>query len=380
MLRRKVLALGAALVMSFGMFGGLSVSAKEAKTITLYSGGSDNVRAAWDLIIKEFEAENPDIKVQLEFIASGTSSQSAVDKLIAAEKAGEKSVNIDLVEVNDGDVAKLIKEVNDKAIAKIDTNIATNLKNVTIKPPVGEGSVIPFRGTTVVLAYNSEVVPNPPKTADELYAWIKANPGRFAYNDPTTGGSGSSFVVTAIYNQLPAEAFTSEDPKWKNEWNKGFDLLKDLNQYMYKASGKVQYPAKNQGTLDLLANGEVDMIPSWADMALEQKSKGLLPEAIKITQIEPSFTGGVMSLIIPAKSQKQAEATKFINFVISKKGQNAFLDNMKAIPVITSEELGGDSKEKLAGLQISKFRTYFIGNLSGDLMKMWQEQIPTLNQ
>jgi len=206
-----------------------------------------------------------------------------VDKLIAAEKAGEKELGIDLVEVNDGDVQKLFKEAGEGSLLKIDPAKVPNLSGVTMKPAVGDSQTVPFRGTTVVLAYNSETVPEPPKTAEELYTWIKEHPGRFAYNDPTTGGSGSSFVVTAVYNKLPAEAFTSDDPKWKDQWKGGFDLLKDLNQYMYKASGKGQYPAKNQGTLDLLATGQVDMIPSWADMALEQISKDILPPSIKIS-------------------------------------------------------------------------------------------------
>ena len=47
----------------------------------------------------------------------------------------------------------------------------------------------------MLLAYNPNKVPNPPKTLDELLAWIKANPGRFTYNSPKTGGSGGAFVV-----------------------------------------------------------------------------------------------------------------------------------------------------------------------------------------
>ena len=43
---------------------------------------------------------------------------------------------------------------------------------------------------------------------------------------------------------------------------------------MYQSSGKVVYPEQNQGTLDLLANKEVDMVPAWADMALTQMETG----------------------------------------------------------------------------------------------------------
>lgn len=356
------------------------VIAEEKKTITLYSGGSDNVRACWDEVIAAFEAKNPGIKVQLEFIASGTTSQSAIDKLIAAEKAGEKEVSIDLVEVNDGDILKLFKEAGKESLYKFDMTKMPNASAITYKSVVTPEASVAFRGTTVVLAYNEDKVKNPPKTAEELYKWIKENPGRFAYNDPTTGGSGDSFVVTAIYNNLPKEAMTSDDPKYKEQWQKGFDLLKELNQYMYVASGKPQYPTKNQGTLDLLANGQVDMIPSWADMALDQKDKGLLPPSIKITQIDPAFTGGLQLLAVPNKSKNKEEASKFVEFVSSVEGQTIFLNKMKAIPVLPNDKFDQETLKKLAGLEIKEFRSYSIGDLHKELQKMWQEQIPTLNQ
>lgn len=54
---------------------------------------------------------------------------------------------------------------------------------------------------------------------DELVEWMKANPGRFAYNTPGTGGAGDSFVRTSVYNFLPEEASTSDDAKWEEQWD-----------------------------------------------------------------------------------------------------------------------------------------------------------------
>jgi putative spermidine/putrescine transport system substrate-binding protein len=57
---------------------------------------------------------------------------------------------------------------------------------------------IPYRASTVLLAYNSRVVTTPPKTMDALLVWIKANPGRFTYNQPSGGGSGYAFAQSVI--------------------------------------------------------------------------------------------------------------------------------------------------------------------------------------
>lgn len=86
---------------------------------------------------------------------------------------------------------------------------------------------------------------------------------------------------------------------------------------MYQSSGKVVYPNKNQGTLDLLANKEVDMVPAWADMALTQMKQGTLPESIRISQIDPSFTGNPVVLGIPSIGSNEDGAYAFIDYMLS---------------------------------------------------------------
>lgn len=384
MVKKKVLSLAMLSIISVSLlFSGCQSTKTTAtngvKTINLYAGGSDNVRSTWESVIKAFNTKNPDIKVNLQFIPSGTSSQGAVDKLIASEKSGQKETDIDLVDVADGDISRLYKEAGEGCLETLSPDKVPSIKDVKFPSSVGKDKALVFRGTTVVLAYNSDKVKDVPKTDTELYEWIKKNPGRFAYNDPTTGGAGASFVISAVYNSMPKEAILSDDVKWKEQWNTGLELLKSLHPYMYSSSGKVQYPAKNQGTLDLLANGQVDMVPAWADMTLDQLDKGTLPKSIKITQISPSLNGGVQSLVLPAKSKNKEAAEKFMDFVDSADGQKIFLEEMKAIPVIDKSKLPKEDIDKLAGLEIKDFRPYSIGDLSKDLNKLWQDQIATLN-
>lgn len=383
MLKKKILSLGVLSILSVSLIlsgcqGASSSSKNDAKTVNLYSDGSDNVRQTWEEVIKAFNAKNPDVNIKLNFIPSGAGSQSAVDKLIASEKSGQKETDMDLVDLGDDSISRVIKEAGKDSLETLSEDKIPNIKNIKFKSSSGEDKALVFRGTTVVLAYNSDKVKDVPKTDTELYDWIKNHPGRFAYNDPTTGGAGASFVVSSVYNKLPKDAIVSDDSKWEKEWNKGFELLKELHPYMYKASGKVQYPSKNQGTLDLLANGQADMIPSWADMALTQINDGTLPKSTKIAQISPSLNGGVQSLVLTAKSKNKEAAEKFMNFVASVDGQKIFLNSMKAIPVIDKSELPQEDIDKLAGLEIKDFRPYSIGDLSKKLFKAWQDDIATL--
>jgi putative spermidine/putrescine transport system substrate-binding protein len=364
--------------MAAGCSAGAAKSTSAAKTITVWANGSDNVRVQFEQQIEKFNASQSDYTAKLEFITSGTGAQSLSDRIIAAKKAGQSNTDYDVVEVSDNDAATYLSQAGDDIFTKIDTSKLSNYSNLTVQSSYSD-YLVPYRGTTVVLAYNSDTVKNPPKTADELYQWIKDNPGRFAYNTPSSGGAGGSFVLTAVYNFLPEEALTSTDTKWEVQWDQGFNLLKELHPYLYQSSGKTVYPNKNQGTLDLLASKEVDMIPAWADMTLTQIKQGTLPDSIKITQIDPSFTGSTVCLAIPSIGSNEDGAYAFINYMMSPDAQNIALDSMAAVPVISYDKLDPDLTKSIEDLKISSYRMSSIGSLSTDLNDKWDSEIGTLN-
>jgi putative spermidine/putrescine transport system substrate-binding protein len=336
--------------------------------ITFYFGGSLNVKELWETLVPMFEKKNPGIKVKLVYMAQGGTSDATLDRLIAAEKSG-KNAGIDLYEGGLNDITRGQKE---GIWSNLDSKDIPNLSKVDAKGLADVNQqAVPYRASCVVLAYNSAKVKNPPKTADELYNWIRQHPGRFTYNDPATGGSGDSFVQTAIYNFLPPEASQSSDPSIAKKWDKGFALLKELKPYMYQHG---VFPKKNQGTLDLLANGEVDMIPAWSDMALEQINKKLLPDTIKLTQIQPAFTGGPSYLMVPKQSQHHAAVNKFINFVLSPEAQLVIVNKMNGYPGIKWSEMPVDVQKKFKDL-MTGYRIFKIGDLGKEIQKRWQREV-----
>lgn len=359
---------------------GKDAGASGAKsTVNIYATGSDNVRSVWEKLITDFNTNSEykdKYEAKLQFVLSGTGAQNMRDMLVAAYKAGQTKSDFDIVDLNDTDMSVCLSQGGEGMFVKIDKSKVPNAATVKAKPVQGENVFQPYRGTTVVLAYNSETVPTPPKTMDELVKWIKANPGRFSYNVPGTGGAGDSFVRTAIYNQIPDEsALMSDDPKWEKQWDAGFAFLKDLHSSMYKSGGAILYPNKNQGTLDLLGNKEIDMCPAWADMVLSQRRAGTLPESIKITTIDPSFTGAVQSLAIPAFGSNTEGAYAVMNYMLSEQAQKILVDDMAAIPLIDASKLDMTGVEDLATLDVSKFRTQSIGDLVTDLNKRWEQEI-----
>jgi len=264
------------------------------------------------------------------------------------------------------------------ALVPLTVEAIPNMANVAVRLGAHEDLALPFRGTTVVMAYNSEVLPTPPASMTELKDWIRSNPTRFAYNDPTTGGAGGAFVRSIVYNEMPLESETSADESWMEYWEAGFEILAELHPYMYMASGRVLYPARNQGTLDLLATGEVDIIPAWADMALQQISEGILPASTRIYQIDPPLTGNIVTAVIPSHSEHHAASLDFLNFLASPTAQDIFVRTQHAIPVLPADMLPQATIDMLAGFNSTEFRAINIGDLGSQLNERWLYEIATL--
>jgi putative spermidine/putrescine transport system substrate-binding protein len=336
---------------------------------TFYFTGSQNVKDLWDTLIPIFEKATPDVKVKPVYVPSGTGAQPTFDRILAAKQAGKGSGDIDLYE--DG-ISYVTRGQKEDLWDTLSADKIPNLRKVDQKTMQDVANLaVPYRSSAVILAYNSDKVKDVPTTLDELYDWIRKHPGKFAYNDPSTGGSGDSFVMTAIYKFLPDDAIHSSDPAIEKQWDQGFALLKELGKYVY---GNGIYPKKNQGTLDLLASGEVDMIPAWSDMVLDQIAKGQLPKTTKMTQLKPGFNGGPTYLMVPKLSQNKDAVAKFLNYVLSPEAQTIIVNKMQGFPGIQlanlPKEIQDNFKDAAAG-----FRTFNIGELDKDMTKRWQSEV-----
>ena len=351
------------------------------KAVSLWATGSDNVREIFEALVSDFNTNSEyagQYEVTLQFMLSGTGAQTLADMLAAASKAGQTNTDYDIVDLSGDDLSKLVSLIGQEQFVKLDSSKIPNAASVEAKSSIATDYCQPYRGTTVILAYAPAKVPPPPATMDELVAWMKANPGRFAYNTPGTGGAGDSFARSSVYNFLPEEAFTSDDEKWIGEWDEGFNFLKEIHPYIYSSGGSVVYPNKNQGTLDLLNQGEIDMCPNWADMVLSQRASGEIKDSIKITQIDPALTGSLQSLVIPTFGSNTDGAYAFMNYMLSPAAQELMVKQMAAIPLIDASSMDMTGYEDLQGLDVSNFRLQSIGGLSTSFNERWDSEIATI--
>ena len=146
----------------------------------------------------------------------------------------------------------------------------------------------------------------------------------------------------------------------------------------YKSGGSIVYPNKNQGTLDLLNQGEIDMCINWADMVLSQRAQGAIKDTIKITQIEPALTGSLQTLAIPTFGSNEDGAYAFMDYMLSPEAQQIMVEQMAAIPLIDTEGMDMTGYEDLQDLDVSNFRIMSIGDLATDFNERWDNEIGTL--
>lgn len=176
------------------------------------------------------------------------------------------------------------------------------------------GYLVPVYRNQVAMLYDPDKLATPPQTWSEFTAWLDANPGQFAVNDPSKGGAGQAFVQAAILNILgekesdyPAtpEADPAKIAKWSAVWD-WFNANED----------KFVITASNNDSIDRVNQGEVAMAPAWDDDTAVALSKGTLFKRAKVYIPAFGMPGGGDSLGIPANAQHKAAALMFIAYLI----------------------------------------------------------------
>jgi putative spermidine/putrescine transport system substrate-binding protein len=347
-------------------------AAKPSGDINLYVGGDVNIRDLWQKqLLPAYQKVKPDVNFTLVFDEHALSEQAVFDKLAAAKQANAVS-GVDLWEaggrLTQGGAAGLIQKVTSKEIPNLDKVPKDSLDRFA-------GFGVPYRASSVILAYNSAEVKDPPRTLDDLLNWIKSNDGKFTYNPPDKGGSGGNFTTRVLETGIPQDQLTffqtQYDESKEAMWEKGWQTLKDLHPHIFNNGF---YPAGNVPVLQTLGKGSISMAPVWSDQSLSYLAQKLLPPEVKLLQIDPPFAGSAAYLGIPSDSKNKEVLYEFLNWLLTPEPQNLIVDQINGYPGLDWKYMPPDVQQKYA--DVAKAYSFeFSPQFNNDRNKQWYEKV-----
>jgi ABC-type uncharacterized transport system YnjBCD substrate-binding protein len=287
-----------------------------AQTLNVATAGDQNmVDYIKDYLGPMFEKTHPGVKV----VAVGTGpgdagSQKIFEKLDAQKKGGAAKSDFDVVVIHQKAAGTMVGEgLLEKYTSKIPTGgLATSETASNSLGAEVSGYVMPMFHSQTAIAYNPDLVKDPPSSYPELVEWAKKNPKKFGYNGIKGGMSGVAFVSGWVYafgGDAEKLAKGPYDSSTKASWDKSLADLKEFNKNVVITPG-------NAGTLDMLNRGEIAMGPVWVDMFYTWAADGKLPPNMRLKLVAPGMPGQPMYYAIPTKANAKL-AEEFIALATS---------------------------------------------------------------
>lgn len=281
---------------------GTSAASGEKTVLTIYtSEPEDKV----DEINRAFQEENPDVEVQV--YRAGTGDLKA---RIDAERTSGK-VEADLIWAADAPTFEGFKK--DSLLAKFDSvETGDVLEEVVDK----EGYYVGTRLIPTVIAYNTDVIDQ----ADAPTSWADLTDARFADKivmpDPAVSGA-AAFNATV----------------WMNNEKLGESWIRDLGE------NHPMIAASNGPTSQEIAGGghPVGVVVDY--LVRDLAAKGSPIKEVYATEGSPYITEPIA---VFNDSDNKDAAQRYINFVLSEKGQKLAVEQ-NYLPVIDSVGTPGDA-------------------------------------
>jgi putative thiamine transport system substrate-binding protein len=349
-------------------------------------GGSQNINAylgwAGEQTARRYGVKLVQVKL--------SDTAEAVAKVVAEKAAGkDKGGSVDLVWINGENFAAMKRRH-----LLLTPGWAEKLPNwkyvdVENKPTVLTDFTIPVEGlespwgmAKLVFFYDTARTDpaDLPRSAKDLLAWARKNPGRFSYPQPPDF-MGSTFLKQVLSELVPNPSVLQQpvdDDTFPAVTAPLFAYLDELKPYLWR-HGEA-YPRNYPAMKQLLADGEVDIIfafnPAEASSAIE---KGELPGTVRSF----TFPGGTLAnthfVAIPYNAAAKSGALVVANFLLSPEAQARKQDpkiwgdpTVLAIPKLDAEDR---SRFDALDLGIATLKPADLGPTLPEPHPSWMERI-----
>ena len=176
-----------------------------------------------------------------------------------------------------------------------------------------QGVVVTYYPSGPLIEYMPDRVATPPKTAQELLEWSKANPNKFMYARPANSGPGRTFLMGLPY------ILGDSDPRDPVKgWTKTWEYLKALGENVeYYGTGTTQ-------VMKELGEGTRDIVVSTTGWDINPRALGIVPAEAKVGKLEGfHWVTDAHYAVIPkgVSEEKVAVLLDIINFMLQPQQQ-----------------------------------------------------------
>lgn len=259
-----------------------------------------------------------------------TDTADAVSRILAEKTAGRnKDGSVDLIWVNGENFASLKRNGllrNDSWAFDLPSWRYTDSEKlpalITDFGNPTDGLESPWGRAQLVFAYDQDSVNTPPKSAEALREWIKANPGRFTYPQPP------AFTGTSFLKQIAIELSDDRDVFGKDASEANIDAalaplwawLDDVTPALWQQGRS--YPKNYTNLSQLLGDGEINIAMAFNPAQFSNDIKNnVLPNTVRTYIHDDGTLANIHYVAIPfnAKSSEAAKITA--DFLLSPEAQ-----------------------------------------------------------
>jgi putative spermidine/putrescine transport system substrate-binding protein len=296
------------------------------QTVNFYMWGGSDVINGWVTgYVAQTLKERYDIDLVMTPVAD---APEFINKILGEKQAGrDANGSIDLVWVN-GENFRTLRQgelVFGPWSRFLPNSAYVNWDDASVANDFGtpvEGYESPYGKAQFVMIYDSARVQEPPRTVDDLLAWMEDNPGQFTYAAPPDF-TGSAFVRHVCYTAAGGhEQFMGDFDQalFEEQFAACWQALNEVEPSLWR--GGQTYPENRARMIDLFANGEVafDMAynPAEASSLLAQ---GRYPDSTRTFVFDEGTIANTHYVAIPYNSPHKAAAMVAANFLLSPEAQ-----------------------------------------------------------